>query len=79
MTVSDNGSAIISQYLGYDEQIKIVSRLVEEDQLSQVLGVLNIISIDFSGRSDLIDTLFENVRSKLLQQMESLDSKSFTG
>ena len=79
MTVNDNGGAIISQYLDYNEQIKIVSRLVEEDQLSQVLEVLNIISIDFSGHSELIDTLFQNVRSKLLHQMESLDSKSFTG
>ncbi|GCF00518.1 hypothetical protein ZYGM_001438 [Zygosaccharomyces mellis] len=79
MMNSNNGSAIISQYLDYNEQIKIVFRLVEEDQLSQVLGILNIIWIDFSGRSDVIDTLFQNIRGKLLLRMESLDSKSFTG
>lgn len=76
---NDDSSAIISQYLDYSERVKIVSRLVEEDKLSQVLDVLNIISINFSDLNDLIKTLFEKVKSKLIKQRESLDSKSFTG
>ncbi|CDH14102.1 related to tRNA (guanosine(18)-2'-O)-methyltransferase [Zygosaccharomyces bailii ISA1307] len=77
MLASASGDALIRNYLDDNELIRILSNLIKEDQLAQVLDVLNIISVDLSEHKDIVEQLFKRVTSKLIQQIDYLTSNPY--
>lgn len=77
MVTGTDGGTLIGQYFDDNELVTILSNLIEKDQLDEVLGVLNIISLDLSKNAGVVDKLFKLVTSKLYCHVDSLPTTSF--
>ncbi|CCD23372.1 tRNA (guanosine(18)-2'-O)-methyltransferase NDAI_0B03380 [Naumovozyma dairenensis CBS 421] len=59
-----SSSGLITKILGPDDQLKLVTELIEHDQLEQLLEICNISELDLSRDPQTIDNLFHKIQQR---------------
>lgn len=60
---------LISKYLSNEQQVSLITNLVEKDQLEDLTELLSKSSLDISENEILVDTIFQKVKSQLTIQL----------
>lgn len=68
---------LITRYLPYEDQVRLFSDLVDNDQLDQVLEILTGISIP--SNADIESAIFQKIRAKLCSEMETVKEQADYG